>query len=760
MTQLSPSIQSFIDRLPKPMQGVHSEQLDLGCSFVDILERFADENGTIALLSGGEQDSARYSILGIRPWLSLREAEGTVVAEFAGQQVSENLDAFDALDAVMERYRLQGPDLALPLSAGLLGYLSYDLKDCLEVLPRTSCDDLHLPRLYMAAPSILVVHDRRSGSTSAFVPIFDDGLEAAQHRLAQFKKDVHAGQAARDGRMQVGRVTSGLSRREYIEAVEAIRDYIARGHVYQVNMTQRYEAEFSGDAFILLKSLFEANPAPFFAFVQAGDHQIVSTSPERFIQLSNKQVETRPIKGTRARGATPEQDLALRNELMTSTKDEAELSMIVDLLRNDIGKVCAAQSVRVVEHKRVEAYQNVYHLVSIVVGELDHDKNAVDLIRATFPGGSITGCPKIRSMEIIDELEPVRRHVYTGSIGFLGFHGDMDLSIAIRTVTISGGRLVYSVGGGVIYDSVGADEYEETLHKGRTISGTLERWVPPETLPPQAPLPGERIGWCNGKFKRLSEIAIPVESEGFAYGYGFFETIRVQNGRPLRLEAHLRRFKRAWDTFCTSPFPDVTWKDVIDQVVARNGLEGQVAAVKLMAAAGKPGDTNGGMFLLVTARAYKHRLDGTARDGLRLAVYPQPWQTPLADHKTSNYMFQRVAAQWAHDQQADEAVILTPERKVSETNSANLLCKVGGKIVRPLSEHALPGTMEQAVCDLLGSWGIPVEQRALTIEELKQATCVMMTNALIGAVPITAIDGTPVQYDRALCDRINEALFA
>ena len=168
------------------------------------------------------------------------------------------------------------------------------------------------------------------------------------------------------------------------------------------------------------------------------------------------------------------EDDALRRELLESAKDDAELSMIVDLLRNDIGKVCRPGSVRVLEHKRLEAYQNVYHLVSIVKGELDPGMDAVDLLRATFPGGSITGCPKIRAMEIIDELEPVRRHIYTGSIGYVGFDGTMDLSIAIRTATFTGGKTVFSVGGGIVFDSDPASEFEETLHKGRTLMDALE----------------------------------------------------------------------------------------------------------------------------------------------------------------------------------------------------------------------------------------------------------------------------------------------
>ncbi len=755
MSAASNRLEDFIAGLPTRMLGNHHTEIALGEPFVEMVSRFADEPGTIGLLSGSSLDSARYNVLGIRPWLTLREASGVVTADFAGKQLTCELDPFDMLDAVVKRYSLPGPEELAPLSSGLLGYLSYDLKDCLEVLPRTSCDDLRLPRLFMVAPSILVVEDRQRGTTTAHAPIFDDGLAGAKQRLAQFQAELaRSSPPHRSGKARVGGLVSGMSREEYVDAVDAIRDYIVRGHVYQVNMSQRFETPFEGDAFALFQGMFEANPAPFFAFVQAGDHQIVSTSPERFIQLADGKVETRPIKGTRKRGKTPDEDKALRQELVTSTKDDAELSMIVDLLRNDIGKVCAAQSVRVSEHKRVEAYENVYHLVSVVVGQLDEGKNTVDLIRATFPGGSITGCPKIRSMEIIDELEPVRRHIYTGSIGYLGFRGTMDLSIAIRTATITDGRLVFSVGGGCVFDSNGPDEFDETLHKGRTVMRALEH----TTTPAPVVLPAhERVGYWNGKFKRVSEIKLSVEDEGVSYGYGCFETLRVERGRVLRLDAHLARLRRAWAELFAVPFPDLTWRDVIEQVVARSHLGETTAAVKIMASAGKPGQSE--PTLVVTARAYVHRLSGTGRTGLALRVYPHRRHSHLADHKTTNYMFQRLAGKWAQKQQADEALLLNADGSVSETNTGNVLCVMGGKLVRPLSEHVLPGTMEQAVCEVLAARGMPVEQRRVTVEELLRAESVIVTNALMGAVPVASVDGTRVA-DSGLCEGINEVVLA
>jgi para-aminobenzoate synthetase component I len=470
--------------LPR-VTGVHLEPLELHEPFVEVARRFAHLPGTVALMSGGELDCARHHILGVYPWLTVsgRRTQTTLTRD--GNSIALNGDPFATLRRVLEHCRLPDdlvPDghlpesgFPLPLCSGLLGYFAYDLKDCLEALPTTSIDDLGLPLTYLVAPAILLIAERDSRATTV-VAVRLQGEEAAfRERLARFEQALREPAAPRgQGVESASKCTSVFSRPAYLTAVETIRKYIVEGDVYQVNMSQRFQAPFSGDPFDCFARMFAANPAPFFAYINADDHQIVSTSPERFVELRHGRVETRPIKGTRRRGRTPEQDEALARELRQSAKDDAELSMIVDLLRNDIGKVCRPGSVRVLEHKRLEAYQNVYHLVSIVRGELDPGVDAIDVLRAMFPGGSITGCPKIRAMEIIDELEPVRRHIYTGSIGYIGFQGTMDLSIAIRTATFTGGKVVFSVGGGVVIDSDASSEFEETLHKGRTLLNVLD----------------------------------------------------------------------------------------------------------------------------------------------------------------------------------------------------------------------------------------------------------------------------------------------
>ena len=746
------ALESILPLLPAGICGVQSTALVPTEPFVAMARRFAHLPGTVALISGGTLYCARYNILGIHPWLTLKAGATDTTLKWDDQTMSIGLDPLTAMQNILKHYALTNTHCKHPIISGLLGYLSYDLKDCLEVLPRTSIDDLGLPHLYMVAHQVLVVQDRVDGTTTAHLPIFDNAENEVHQRFAAFHEQLAAEPRTNDTAEVVAtRPVSSFSRPEYLSAVAAIRDYIAQGDVYQVNMSQRFQSQFLGDPYALFSNLFEQNPAPFFAYINAGDHQILSTSPERFLLLQGREVETRPIKGTRPRRSEPAADTASRLELLNSTKDAAELSMIVDLMRNDIGKVCRAGSVRVSEHKRLEAYQNVYHLVSNVHGVLDDGQDAVDLIRATFPGGSITGCPKIRSMEVIDELEPVRRHIYTGSIGYLSFHETMDLSIAIRTATVHAGKLVFSVGGGVVYDSDPNCEFEETLHKGRTLMDALNVPATQQRLDVQ-------FAWCNGFIKPVDKISISIKDEGFNYGYGFFETIRVQNGRPHLLEEHLERFECAWRYCFGTRIPDVTWRDVISQLVEKNRLMNRTAAVKILATAGTPSSSACAENLFVTAREYTSRLQGSSRHGLDLVVYPYPRYSNLADFKTMNYMSCRLAARWAKEHAADESIILNPDQTVSETNTANLLCVISGNVYRPYSDHVLPGIMEKAVCRLLTSWGRSVDSRPLSVGELKNAEAVFLTNSLMGAISVDKIDGQLIASCEDLCHRINEAL--
>ena len=268
-------------------------------------------------------------------------------------------------------------------------------------------------------------------------------------------------------------VVSTFSRESYVHAVERVREYVRAGDVFQANLSQRFEAPAPEPPFDLYRRLRERNAAPFAAYFDFGDGVVASASPELFLRLEGDRVETRPIKGTSPRGWTPRHDSALGVALSESEKDRAENVMIVDLLRNDLSRVCRDHSVEVPELCEVERYATVHHLASTVVGRLRAGLGAVDLLRATWPGGSITGAPKVRAMEIIAELEPTRRGVYTGSLGYVSFAGAMETSIAIRTFVVKDGRALFQAGGGIVADSDPEREYEETLDKARGMVAAL-----------------------------------------------------------------------------------------------------------------------------------------------------------------------------------------------------------------------------------------------------------------------------------------------
>ena len=732
--------------------GVHVQPLPWEQDFIDLASRFAHLPGTVVLLSGGDLDCARFHLLGVWPWLALSSRPGRVIISADNREQTLSADPFTVLRSLLNHLRLPQGTWAEPLAAGLMGYLAYDLKDCLEALPRTGVDDLGLPQMLFYAPSVLVVHDKLERSTSVLVPLRKPAATESPEMLlqrfeAQCRSQIHPRQpfsAPADG------LRANFSQAAYEEAVQRVIDYIAAGDVYQVNLSQRFQTPFHGDGFALFRHLFACNPAPFFAYIQAGDHQIISTSPERFLQRAGNRVETRPIKGTRPRGRNAQEDTALQRELAASAKDDAELSMIVDLLRNDLGKVCEAGSVQVTEHKRLEAYQNVYHLVSVVQGELEAGRDAVDLIRATFPGGSITGCPKVRAMEIIDELEPCRRHVYCGSIGYLSFHDTLDLSIAIRTATLVNDSLCFSVGGGVVFDSDPRAEYEETLHKGRTLAAACAEHV----LEAE---PAARV-WLNGRLVALQEARLPVNDQGLQYGYGFFETIRVDRGRVPLLAEHAARFNKTWQALMPGPLPDLSWETLIDQVVSANGLQDRCAAVKILATRGTRDEAPWDHNLLVSARAYTHRLRQVEGSGLKLATYPHPRQSPLADYKTLNYLYYHQSGHWAQTQGGDEALILNPDGSVSETSTANLLLIHQETVIRPQSPAVLPGVMAQAACRFLAGQGYAVIQRPVLPNELLSADAVLAANALMGVVPVSSLDNRPCRAGNDLWRQINDAL--
>jgi len=426
-----------------------------------------------ALPAGGR---GRFSFIGSKPFLVLRSRGNQVLLlREDGRQEIVLGDPFEVLRGFLEGYRIDG--LAdLPLVGGAVGYFGYDLCHFIEHLPAVARDDLGLPEAYLGLYDALMAFDHRRGRAylvSTGLPEVEPEARRlrAQRRLGEFRARLQQPASRREESPYppVGGLQANFSRGGYLEAIERAREYIAAGDVFQVNLSQRFEVPLPFPPYQLYQRLRQCNPAPFAAYLNFPGVQVVSASPELFLRLRGDRVETRPMKGTRPRGAELEQDRALARELRGSVKDRAENVMIVDLMRNDIGRVCRFGTVRVPWLYTLEKYATVWQLTSTVAGRLRPGLGAVDLLRASFPGGSVTGAPKVRAMEVIDGLEPTRRGVYTGAIGYVSFHGDMELNMAIRTFVVKAGRAYFQVGGAVVYDSVPEAEYRETLDKARAL---------------------------------------------------------------------------------------------------------------------------------------------------------------------------------------------------------------------------------------------------------------------------------------------------
>jgi len=413
----------------------------------------------------------RYDILSADPRTMLvTRGQRTEVRTGPAIQVSL-ADPFTLLQEALGPRRPGVPDL--PFSGGAIGWFAYDLARRLERLPSLAEDAEGTPDLAVGIYDWALVVDHESRRTRL---VAQDAATLTEYQ------GVFA--AARAGRRMVrprapfrvlDRVRPNLSHGQYIEAVARIKHYLLEGDCYQVNLAQRFAAPTQGDPWDAYQELRTRNPAPFSAYLATPDCQVMCSSPERFLQVRGDQVETRPIKGTRPRGADPIEDLLLAQALQASPKDRAENLMIVDLLRNDLGKVCAIGSIQVPRLFEVEHFARVHHLVSTIRGRLAAGRTAVDLLRACFPGGSITGAPKLRAMQIIEELEPQRRGIYCGAIGYLGWDGAMDTNIAIRTLVHADGVTRLWAGGGIVADSHPESEYRETFHKAAPLLDLLER---------------------------------------------------------------------------------------------------------------------------------------------------------------------------------------------------------------------------------------------------------------------------------------------
>ncbi|MEC7273639.1 MAG: aminodeoxychorismate synthase component I [Verrucomicrobiota bacterium] len=360
----------------------------------------------------------------------------------------------------------------IPFTGGAVGYLSYDYGRRLEKIPTICSDDRSIPDMQFNLYDGLAAFNHDSGMLYLIGHNLYDDADIVLERLRAIVEDTSKVSTTNVRRSEW---SWNLSKQEFLTAVERVHDYIANGDVYQVNLSRRARCSFEGDPIRLYNALRRGNPAPYGAYLDLNDWQIISTSPEQFLRKRGRNLETRPIKGTCPRGADKEEDHRLEEALRNSEKDRAELLMIVDLERNDLGRVAEFGSVRVEDLYRLEHYARVIHQTARVHAKLMSGKDIYDALSALFPGGSITGAPKIRAMEIIEELEPNRRGIYCGSIGYIGFDGDSEFNIAIRSLHLKDGYLDYQVGGGIVWDSIPEAEYQETLDKACAIRESIEQ---------------------------------------------------------------------------------------------------------------------------------------------------------------------------------------------------------------------------------------------------------------------------------------------
>ncbi|HWS36620.1 MAG TPA: anthranilate synthase component I, partial [Actinoplanes sp.] len=457
---------------------------------VGVYTKLAGGPGTF-LLESAEQGLAwsRYSFIGVRSLATLVERDGA--ATWLGtppEGVPLTGDPVTALRETVQALTGGLPDESLPpLTGGMVGYLSYDLVRRFEKLPSTTVDDLRLPELGMMLATDLVVLDHHEGSAllvanAVLAGDADDAARRAAYHQAVGRLDAMTTALSRPTPPMVSRVDrrpagTPVSRTlpgEYQKAVEEAKEAIRAGECFQIVVAQRFERPTDVDALDVYRVLRATNPSPYMYLLRFDDFDIVGSSPEAHLKVSaNRTALLHPIAGTRWRGATPEQDAALAAELLADPKERAEHVMLVDLGRNDLGRVCEPGSVEVPEFARIERYSHVMHIVSTVVGRLREDRSAFDALAATFPAGTLSGAPKVRAMEIIEELEPTRRGLYGGTVGYFGFAGDMDMAIAIRTALLKDGVAYVGAGAGIVADSDPAAEEQETRNKAAAVLAAI-----------------------------------------------------------------------------------------------------------------------------------------------------------------------------------------------------------------------------------------------------------------------------------------------
>lgn len=428
------------------------EKFDTTLSFFEIYRAVREKNTIFLDSSKEDQELSKYSFIGLNQF-----------------DVIEGKD-FSVIENQLNKYKYEADKLIdSPFLSGAIGYISYDTFRELESIEGSSNSDFEIPNLRFIFFNNIIIFNHKTKE------YYITDRESNRERVEKIINKINS-YVAKEKKYDFDRDTtfySNFTKEEYINAVSKMKNYIRSGDIYIANMTQRFFCENKDDSFDIYEKLRLINKAPFAAYLDFDDFQIISSSPERFIQVKDRKVHTRPIKGTRPRGEDKEEDEKNKEELLASEKDKAELLMVVDLERNDLSKVCKPFSVNVTELFKLETYSTVFHLVSTIEGELNNNVSSCKCIEECFPGGSITGTPKIRAMEVIEEIEGLKRNLYTGCIGYFDFNGNSDFNIVIRTIIKKDNKAYFGVGGGITFDSKEEEEYQETLDKAKALMRVL-----------------------------------------------------------------------------------------------------------------------------------------------------------------------------------------------------------------------------------------------------------------------------------------------
>ncbi|WNO61295.1 aminodeoxychorismate synthase component I [Rheinheimera sp. MMS21-TC3] len=454
----------------------HLIQDEIPNNLLHYFSYFADKPWSMLLDSAANQHiNSRYDILVAKPIATLQASNGQVTLVDLQTNTQTEGAPFALLQQGLNQFFPNKVATELPFIGGALGYFGYDLGRYIETLPSLAKQDIDLPDMAIGFYTWALILDKQQQQLWC-VDYNGNAQERWQNLKQTFNSNNNASTAAPKPRpfSLTSQWQSNMDKASYQQKFEQIQQYLLSGDCYQINLAQRFNAHYQGDEWQAYLKLRDSNAAPFSAFIRTEQGCVLSVSPERLLQLHNKQVETKPIKGTRPRGFCAMTDEIEVNNLRNSAKDRAENVMIVDLLRNDIGKVCQPGSVAVPSLFAIESFPAVHHLVSTITGTLADNYTAVDLLQAAFPGGSITGAPKVRAMEIIEQLEPHRRSVYCGSIGYINANGDMDSNITIRTLVCNQQQIYCWAGGGIVADSNVDSEFQETLDKVNKILPTLQ----------------------------------------------------------------------------------------------------------------------------------------------------------------------------------------------------------------------------------------------------------------------------------------------